>query len=400
MPEFIASHASDETPEFGGALSMGLAPTELSIRFWNIEDEDVTWSAEHSVIFLAADLIVASGGRLGLGNGRALVAEFACQERALVAAQRLQKAFRAFAESPETAGFGATIVLQKPEDEARLSEVGRVSDLPWSQSSPCQILASSSVYETLQFVPGLQFLADSARSEAAQSGFHEILWAAPETLKDWQDRVTAASNELLLAKQRQQQTVRDAETETVQTEPPVTFPPPFYDGEVQGSVVGSSGKKRLLLLLLAGVASLALLAIIAGVVLTRGKNLNGPLQENVGIIKVATPVTQTPNRSASTTPVSAGQQPKAGEPSKHRPPEHASSTKPVKVSSEPEPDAASYEGFTAKQIPQLLRRAGDDAGAGNYDDAKREYEIVQKLQPGNAAAREGLRKLKLKMGER
>jgi hypothetical protein len=61
---------------------------------------------------------------------------------------------------------------------------------------------------------------------------------------------------------------------------------------------------------------------------------------------------------------------------------------------------AEYEGFTVKQVPQLIRRADADAGAGNYDAAKHEYEIVLHMQPNNTAAKEGLQKLSLKVSER
>jgi multidrug efflux pump subunit AcrB len=71
-----------------------------------------------------------------------------------------------------------------------------------------------------------------------------------------------------------------------------------------------------------------------------------------------------------------------------------------KATHETESSVAGYEGFTNKQIPQLLHRAEGDAGAGKYDDAKREYEIVLKLQPGNSTAQEGLRKLGMKIGGR
>ena len=58
-----------------------------------------------------------------------------------------------------------------------------------------------------------------------------------------------------------------------------------------------------------------------------------------------------------------------------------------------------YEGFTSREIPQLLRRADADAGAGNYDQARRAYEIVLKLDPGNATAKQGLHRVDLREQE-
>ena len=52
-----------------------------------------------------------------------------------------------------------------------------------------------------------------------------------------------------------------------------------------------------------------------------------------------------------------------------------------------------YEGFSEKDIPVLVRMAESDAGAGNYANARREYDIILHLDPNNAAAKQGSRKL-------
>jgi hypothetical protein len=51
--------------------------------------------------------------------------------------------------------------------------------------------------------------------------------------------------------------------------------------------------------------------------------------------------------------------------------------------------------MTEKDIPLLLRKAEKDAGAGNYEDARREFDIILHLDPGNAEAKQGMRKLEL-----
>jgi len=48
-----------------------------------------------------------------------------------------------------------------------------------------------------------------------------------------------------------------------------------------------------------------------------------------------------------------------------------------------------------KDIPALLKMAQKDAGSGNYDNARREFNKVLQLQPSNQDAKEGLRKLAL-----
>jgi len=52
-------------------------------------------------------------------------------------------------------------------------------------------------------------------------------------------------------------------------------------------------------------------------------------------------------------------------------------------------------GVSQKDIPALLGMAQRDAGAGNYDKAKREYKKILSLQPGNQEAKDGLRRLDL-----
>jgi len=72
------------------------------------------------------------------------------------------------------------------------------------------------------------------------------------------------------------------------------------------------------------------------------------------------------------------------------------------VQAEPEADTSVSEfgGLTQKDIPRLLDNAKRDAGDGNYDKARREYQAILKLQANNPDAKEGLRKLSIIRGDK
>lgn len=342
-----------------------------------------------------ADLLTATGGQLFPESQQILIARFDCQESAVSAARRLQRALQAFTEFPETAGLAASIAIYGPEDHRRSGAALGLSDWLWSDSGPGQILVSGSVHKTLQFTPGLGFRGVSAVSLRPDATYQELLWTDSETLATWQNRQRAATRDLPIVDPHRQPEVGTAYAEKRDA---VSFANPAavcQEDVSQTSIDGSRRKNRVWFA--AGAVCLALVGAIGTVVHLSAKKTHGtpqPPSKNQTIAQ-QTPQSDKPPGAGNALEKQQETSPKETESS----PGHARipPTGP-KAQGETEVPVKEYEGFTSKQVPQLLRKAEEDAGAGKYDDAKREYEIVLKLQPGNSAAQGGLRKLGMKTG--
>jgi len=346
-----------------------------------------------------ADLLTAAGGQLVAEAGTTLTAQFDCPERALNAARRLHRALYAFTATPETAGFAASIVIHKPEDSLRTDPGLSVPHLLWSEfAAPGQILVSGSAHEILQFIPGVQF-RDVAIEERGGPAYREMLWIDPEALEAWRARVEEASRLVASVKREQESAEPVAEAEVLPADSPIELAGDEHEGQFELASPGGPNRQRLL-----WIASAMLLAVVVTVGVV--SHLRSGHPNAVGTTQT---LAQEPKTSAIA-PQPVVNKPEAsgnGKPSeeheveaKTKAAEANAHAKPRQPNREVEGGVAQYEGFTTKQIPQLIKKAEEDAGKGDYASAKWEYEIVLRLQPGNAAAKEGLRKLSLKIEQR
>lgn len=378
--------------------------TSCTVRPWLIELRDVNWASGHAGIRLMADVLTASGGQLVAEPGTTLTAQFDRPERTINAARRLQRALHAFTECPATAGFAASVVIHKPEDQVRHGPALAVDDLLRSAlAAPGQILVSGSAHEILQFIPGLQFRPVPLRESGSSSVCQELLWIDPGVLDAWRARVVAASQVVQALEKEREADVGVPEVETAAEDSPVETPGDQYDGLSEPSVSGfdSPGKQNKRFWIAGAMVLLVLVATVGLVqhLKSKPKPKTGGERKEPKVQVVVQPPAPREEPAIPSTPSEKQQEgtKKTESGSAERP----APAKPHRAPRETEPvGIAEYAGFTVNQVPQLVRRADSDAGAGNYEAAKREYEIVLKLQPGNPAAKEGLRKLGLKISER
>jgi outer membrane biosynthesis protein TonB len=345
-----------------------------------------------------ADLVTASGGQLVPESRQTLIARFDRQETAVGAARRLQRALQAFTESPETAGLAASMAVHRPGDQVRSGTASGVSDSLWAYSAPGQILVSSTVYETLQFTPGLRFRGVSAQPLSPDPAYQELLWTDAETLAAWQNRVDTAARSLPMGDPHREAEIGAADAGPTQAGSPADLAVVGQEDEFQISTAGSPRRTRIWFA--AGAVCLVLVAAIGVFVHVNARKTHEVPPQPGKTQTIEPPPIPHPDNSTVPGKAPEKQQETAAEETKPKPVHSRVTPNGRKETHQTEPPVTDYEGFTNKQIPQLLRRAEEDAGAGNYDDAKREYGIVLKLQPGNSTAQEGLRKLGMKIGGR
>jgi hypothetical protein len=412
---------------------------DLTIRLWNPERAaaagSLSWKSESVLVYMILDLVTASQGRAG-DSGAAMIAHFDSTGRALVAARRIQTAILEFLGCHPANPLAAAILIHPPATVPGGLSAGMAGGA-LGMAEPGQILLSEEAAGRLKDSPGIELRSVPALATGGdgQRGLAEFVWGSPDQI--------ARLKALLRSAQQGEESALMGATMMVSAaleKPVTTQSAQAASGGTAGwsapeSATERPGPARLAGELRAGrgpsdpdlederqplltgpraiVGGLAIF-LVAGLVWvfypSRVTETPGHVPDRqVQVPESAAGPGAQPDQPASRstlppkpeppTPVVAkpvpAATPAAGKRGKEKPPTVA----PAPIPEEPHP-VQSVEGMTAKDIPSLLQMAKSDAGGGNYDKARREYRIVLELQPSNAEAREGLRRLDLVQGDR
>ena len=429
--------------------------TDIAIRLWCKDRSDrslrLTWQADSVLVYMIADLVTASSGRVAEESSPVMAAHFEGSRQALVAAKRIQTSVLEFVACRPGERIGAAILIYPPSTSSPVGFSGEMALQALGQAKPGQILLAEYSSQQLRDLPGTELRAVPTLTVVPgdwQGGLTELIWTTPERLALLQDSVGAEveprgadsrpvdatvmvtapvqnshegrTNEAALPVGPTADFVFRGRSETIAQQAGET-PPPARDrvsisDNFQQSSSGSlteeldESRDRPLLtrtrVILGAVAVVLVVVLIFVLQRSRvSKPQIMPQQEQTG--PTGTPIQlppATPEPAARTTqpePTSTKPQAKAVATSQPRTPSKPSLDNHVKNKKEnsensEEPEAyGDSGGVSQKDIPALLGMAQRDAGAGNYDRAKREYKKILSLQPSNQEAKDGLRRLGL-----
>jgi hypothetical protein len=398
------------------------AAADISIRLWTpaqlgSNPASISWQTETNLVFMIADVVSANQGVPADELRSGMSAHFNGAAQALKAAKSIERTIMEFSKQRPDDCLGAAIAVHRPIELRPFLEgdPGPVSPAfsLLRQAQPGQILVSRETYDHLRDLPGLQFQSLSGN---ATSGDGELLWTSPETYAHFASRLQQAVRrqpisyeQVLVAAAEENPTFQPPETKLSEFQPAAFSTAKLSALDPDESEV-SWMASHWLLVSSAAVGILALATVYAIPALHHSAPaVNSSVKSNSSVnSNDMHPASQQEEPLSNDTPVAV----KAPEAAKIMPavadtvrkpeprkPEAPKPEAPKLVQSLPRPaeakPVAEYAGFSARDIPLLLKKAESDAGAGDYASSRREYDIILHLEPGNLAARTGMSRVNL-----
>jgi hypothetical protein len=438
--EFAISDPSQSSALPGDAV---LDAAEIAVRFWIPDGSDrsqtLTWTTDSVLIYMIADLVCATGGRLSEETSAGMLAHFDSSWQALVAAKRIQTSILDFRAYRPAEGLGAAILIFQPMPDDPAGSSAQVQRA-LRQATPGQILLAENVSQHLRNVPGIEFRMVPALTTDGdqQPGLVELVFDSPKQDAAWSPspaRATAAGSDLpLIGATMIVQSPFERGTRAPNESSTATGTGDFAVGdESLGSKSSASAHSRDLnpvrealpggssdLLteelndseqrpptrtkVLLAAAALAVIVAVIFVIFRSGSEakIKTPPQPQVQTEGSGTPdkaIPAVPDANTQPTqPVPAPQKPVSKEPAVAQKPSAAKPAQKrviVNQAAEEPPPPTDAEGISVKDIPRLLEWGRRDLGNGSYDQARREFSQVLRLDPSNQAAKDGLRKVAL-----
>lgn len=383
--------------------------TRLAVRVWSSTRAAIHWKVESGLVYMLIDLVAASGGVPDEDSGIGLVASFAQPSEAFRAAKRIQWSVLEYSQQQPENCLGAAIAVYHASDlrHGNHSEAAQGIVALLEQAKPSQIFLAANAAKLLQNIPGMQLRRRVGPSLAAtelEREAQELVWTTPQTQRRVQELLKQAARKVTpktepaVASEPTVDITREAVRPTTAEIHATLFrvdhtsalaPGPMdVSGGVQERVEDYSASKSHLLWWL--LPAVAVLILVAGLYFfSRTPKKPDPS---------GTPAATQPTVPSTSPEISAPtQQPVAAQSTPSQ--EIRTASKPFAPSRPSHPKVVAkvseYQGFSEKDIPALIRMAESDAGAGNYANARREYDIILHLDPNNAAAKQGTRKLAL-----
>lgn len=386
----------------------------LAIRLWSPGRRELSWTLELPFIHLISDLIRASEGTPREETGSILVAHFAHSSQAFRTAKRIQWALIDFSQHRPQLCLGAALLIYEASDLPTESSAAslRTVDGILKHAKPPQILTATGAGERLRSLPGLQMRDFTLPSRLSdwRGSVHEVMWTTPSNLERAQEIFQSAQSlghiEAEIA--TPQPTVdfaavgekRGAQATLLHTVPLAPRDAAEADPDSTVSLLEEEPAKSGSGALWWSLAVVGMAVIVALVMLLpRLRTKAAATPENPPPVVQSNPVSQpevdhteppvaqkqpTSPVDSPKPPISVDQEPKPATPVEPPPPAHR------------QPKAvAEVDGFTKKEIPRLIDMGQRDAGQGRYDEARRAFNVVLQLDPGNAEAKLGLRKIEI-----
>jgi hypothetical protein len=422
--------------------------TEIAIRLWGgPRNAPLTWKADSVLVYMIADLVGASGGRVAEASHAVMAAQFDSSRQALVAARRIQTSILEFVACRAGERVGAAILIYHPMSSDLTGFSGELVQLALVKAKPGQILLADNVSQRLRDLPGIEFRTVDARTGDGQTGLLELMWTTEERLALLADSVVdvaeppssagpamgatlivnspsvnspitrrGPSNEAappvmgasdFVVKDGSETASRRAgqSQNTAQNRAPVFEELQDSPGNPLTEGLDDFGEQPFLTRtrVILGVVALVLVGALIAVLFRPTHVSKSPLppqQDQTSATE--SPATQprpTEPEAKTAQPEPEPVKPQVKVPVVVTPPQKPTKVTPdnrVKIkkddSEEPAP-LEEYGGYSQKDIPTLLDFAKTDAGKGNYANARKEYSIILKLQPKNQDAKDGLRRL-------